>query len=87
MGRKTKKTKRKAEPEQSSRPSAARRDEDGRTTGSSPRSAPRLTSMVPVRFEPRMLEEIRRRADQDGRSVSAWIRRAVESELRRGVNA
>ena len=95
MGRKTKKTKRKAEPEQSSRPSAARLDEDRRTTGSSPasssasspRSAPRLTSMVPVRFDPRMLEEIRRRADQDGRSVSAWIRRAVESELRRDVNA
>jgi hypothetical protein len=47
------------------------------------RSAPRLTSMVPVRFEPAMLVEIRRRADEDGRSVSAWIRRTVEVELRR----
>jgi hypothetical protein len=43
--------------------------------------------MVPVRFEPSMLAEIKQRADDDGRSVSAWIRRAVESELRRDVNA
>lgn len=60
-----------------------------RTTSPGPtattRSAPRLTSMVPVRFEPAVLEEIRRRANDDGRSVSAWIRRAVESELERDV--
>jgi hypothetical protein len=51
--------------------------------GPKSRSVPRLTSMVPVRFEPAVLEEIRRRADDDGRSVSAWIRRAVEFELKR----
>jgi hypothetical protein len=39
--------------------------------------------MVPVRFEPAVLDEVRRRAETDGRSVSAWIRRAVEAELRR----
>jgi hypothetical protein len=43
--------------------------------------------MVPVRFEPTVLAEIRRRAEDDGRSVSAWIRRAVEAELRRDINA
>ena len=42
-----------------------------------------LTEMVPVRFPPEVLEEVRRRAERDDRSVSAWIRRAVESELRR----
>jgi len=36
-----------------------------------------------VRFPPELLEEIRRAADADDRSVSAWIRRAVEHELRR----
>lgn len=41
----------------------------------------RLTEMVPVRFAPETLEEVRDRADADDRSVSAWIRRAVEHEL------
>lgn len=40
-----------------------------------------LTAMVPVRFPPELLEEIRRRADADDRSISSWIRRAVEHEL------
>ncbi len=39
--------------------------------------------MVPVRFEADVLDEVRRRADADDRSVSAWIRRAVEQALRR----
>jgi hypothetical protein len=43
----------------------------------------RLTEVVPVRFPADLLEEIRRRADADDRSLSAWIRRAVERELRR----
>ena len=41
----------------------------------------KLTEMVPVRFPPETLEEVRRRADADDRSVSSWIRRAVEHEL------
>lgn len=40
-----------------------------------------LTAMVPVRFAPELLEEIRRRADADDRSISSWIRQAVEHEL------
>ena len=42
-----------------------------------------LTEMVPVRFPPDVLAEVRRHADHDDRSVSSWIRRAVEAELRR----
>lgn len=40
-----------------------------------------LTEMVPVRFAPETLEEVRRLAQADDRSVSSWIRRAVEHEL------
>ena len=46
------------------------------------RRASRLTSMVPVRFPPEMLDEIRRRAEAEHRSVSSWIRCAAERELR-----
>jgi hypothetical protein len=42
-----------------------------------------LSQMVPVRFDPDVLAEVRRRAIDDERSVSAWIRRAVDRELRR----
>ena len=41
----------------------------------------KLTELVPVRFPPETLDEIRRRAGEDDRSVSSWIRRAVEHEL------
>jgi hypothetical protein len=47
------------------------------------RRRPQLTEMVPVRFPPDVLAEVRRRADHDDRSVSSWIRRAVEAELHR----
>ncbi len=43
----------------------------------------RLGDAIPVRFPPELVEEIRRRADADDRSVSSWIRRAVEHELQR----
>ena len=39
--------------------------------------------MVPVRFAPETLDVVRDFADADDRSVSAWIRRAVEHELER----
>lgn len=42
----------------------------------------RLSALVPVRFPPEILDEVRRRADADDRSVSSWVRRAVEHELR-----
>jgi hypothetical protein len=40
-----------------------------------------LTKMVPVRFPPETLEEVRRLAGADDRSVSSGIRRGVEHEL------
>jgi hypothetical protein len=43
----------------------------------------RLADPVPVRLPAEMLEAVRERAAADDRSVSAWIRRAVEHELRR----
>jgi len=46
------------------------------------RQASRLSAMVPVRFPPELLDEVRRHAAADDRSLSSWIRRAVEHELR-----
>jgi predicted HicB family RNase H-like nuclease len=43
----------------------------------------RLGAPVPVRFPEELLEEVRARAAADDRSVSSWIRRAVEHELQR----
>jgi predicted HicB family RNase H-like nuclease len=43
----------------------------------------RLSEPVPVRFPEQLLNEIRNRAAADDRSVSSWIRRAVEHELNR----
>ncbi len=40
-----------------------------------------LTEMVPVRFPPDTLAAVRQRADDEDRSVSNWIRRAVEHQL------
>jgi len=50
------------------------------------RRRPRLSAPVPVRFPEDMLEQIRERAAADDRSVSNWIRRAVEHELARDGN-
>lgn len=47
------------------------------------RGASRLGPPVPVRFPPELLDEARRAADADDRSLSSWIRRAVEHELGR----
>jgi predicted HicB family RNase H-like nuclease len=49
------------------------------------RRASRLGPPVPVRFPPDLLERARRAADADDRSLSSWIRRAVEHELRRSA--
>ena len=43
----------------------------------------KLSEPVPVRFPEELLSEIRNRAAADDRSVSNWIRRAVEPELAR----
>jgi hypothetical protein len=37
--------------------------------------------MVPVRFAPETIEAVRRLAEADDRSVSSWIRIAVEREI------
>ena len=42
----------------------------------------RLTATVPVRFPAELLEQVRAAAAADDRSVSSWIRRDVEHELR-----
>ena len=40
-----------------------------------------LTSPIPVRFHRDGYEEVRRRAADDGQSVSSWIREAVQNKL------
>lgn len=44
-----------------------------------------LSTPVPVRFPADLLEDVKRAAEADDRSVSAWIRRAVEHELSRSA--
>jgi hypothetical protein len=44
----------------------------------------KLGKPVPVHFPDDLLQEVRDRAAADDRSVSNWIRRAVEHELARG---
>ncbi|MDO5668599.1 MAG: Arc family DNA-binding protein [Corynebacterium sp.] len=41
----------------------------------------RLSSPIPVRFSPETLDEVKRRAAADDRSVSSWIRQAVQQKL------
>ncbi len=47
------------------------------------RRAPRLSAPVPIRFPEELLAELKVRAAADDRSVSNWVRRAVEHELAR----
>lgn len=42
-----------------------------------------MSAPIPVRFPAELLEQVRQAAEADDRSVSAWIRRAVEHELSR----
>lgn len=51
--------------------------------GPAVRRKSKLGPPVPVRFPTELLNEIRNRAAADDRSVSNWIRRAVEHELSR----
>ncbi|MHB2024894.1 MAG: YlcI/YnfO family protein [Mycobacteriales bacterium] len=57
------------------------RPENQEPQGLPRRRKSKLSAVVPVRLPPDLLEEIRQRAEADDRSVSSWIRRAVEHEL------
>lgn len=46
-----------------------------------------LTAHVPVRFPAATIEAVRKLAETDGMTVSAWIRRAVESAMRGRTSA
>ena len=48
-----------------------------------PKRRARLTEMVPIRFDEQTLLEVKQRAADDQRSVSSWIRRAVDVALDR----
>ncbi|MDP4015350.1 MAG: Arc family DNA-binding protein [Candidatus Nanopelagicales bacterium] len=41
----------------------------------------KLTAAVPVRLPKDVLDKVRARAAADDRSVSSWVRRAIEHEL------
>ncbi len=59
-------------------------DPDNQTPQGPPvRRRAKLSEPVPVRFPEGLLQEVRDRAAADDRSVSNWIRRAVEHELAR----
>ncbi len=51
--------------------------------GPAVRRRARLSDPVPVRLPPDVLERVRNLALADDRSVSSWVRRAVEHELNR----
>lgn len=59
------------------------REENQQPQGKPRRRGRRLSAPIPVRFTDEQLDAIRQRAEADDRSVSAWIRRAVEHELDR----
>ncbi len=61
------------------------RPENQQPQGPAHRRRQNLSETVPVRFPPDVMAEVRRRADEDDRSVSSWIRRAVEHELQHNV--
>ena len=50
------------------------------------RKAP-LSTVVPVRFSEGQIAQVRSAADSDHRSVSAWIRLAVDRELERSAES
>jgi Arc-like DNA binding domain len=52
--------------------------------GAAVRRRKRMGDPVPIRFPDEVLTRVRQQADADDRSVSSWIRRAVEHELERG---
>ena len=59
------------------------RPENQEPAGAPRRRRARLGAPVPVRFPEDLLEQVRARAEAADRSISSWIRRAVEHELQR----
>ena len=57
------------------------RPENQEPQGPARRRGQRMTAPVPVRFRPEMLERVKAAAAADDRSVSSWIRRAVDRTL------
>ena len=55
--------------------------ENLRPQGPARRRAPRLSDPIAVRFPPGVLEQIRAVAAAEDRSVSSWVRRAVNDAL------
>jgi predicted HicB family RNase H-like nuclease len=51
--------------------------------GPAVRRRPRNSAALPIRLPLEMLEQVRARAAADDRSVSSWVRRAIEHELSR----
>ncbi len=47
------------------------------------RNKPNLTEIVPVRLSSEVLKKVKNTADSDDRSISSWIRRAIDHELER----
>lgn len=62
------------------------KSENQQPQGAARRRRPKLTELVPVRFPPELLEQVRRFAQAEDRSVSSWIRRAAEHELERNAS-
>lgn len=48
---------------------------------------PRLSTHVPIRFRPDTIAAVSRLADEDGTTVSGWIRNVVELAVRRRTPA
>ena len=62
------------------------RPENQEPAGPPVRRRARYGAPVPVRFPTELLARVKEEAAKDDRSVSSWIRRAVEHELDRGIS-
>lgn len=51
------------------------------------RTRGRLSSHVPIRFSAAAIAKVKYLADEDGLTVSSWVRRLVERELERRLSA
>lgn len=47
------------------------------------RASKPLTTHVPIRFSPEVIAQVKKLADQDGKTVSSWVRDVVGAEVER----